>query len=137
LKRALPQQILINTSIKVLNNRDKKAKQLRDKNTCTKYQMLASILQNQNQTPHTAPKNPPKGSAKQPSEVCFQCGNKGHWAKSSPNPHPPTRPCPNMDNGDTGGWTVFRENIFFLAYSLKFLIAPSTEDPIPMFPLGD
>jgi hypothetical protein len=37
----------------------------------------------------------------------------------------------------TGGWTVHRGNSFFLAYSLKFLIAPSTEDPIPMFPLGD
>jgi hypothetical protein len=53
--------MLINTAFKVFNNRDMEAKQLRDKNTCTKYQMLASILQNQNQTPHTDPQNPPKG----------------------------------------------------------------------------
>jgi hypothetical protein len=38
------QKILINTVIKVFSNRDKEAKQLRDKNICTKYQMLASIL---------------------------------------------------------------------------------------------
>jgi hypothetical protein len=30
-----------------------------------------------------------------------------------------------------------RENSFFLTNSLKFLIAPPSKDPIPMFPLGD
>jgi hypothetical protein len=62
-----PQQILINTALKVFNNRDEEAKQLRDKSTCTKYQMLASILQNQNQTPHTAPpKTHPRDLANSP-----------------------------------------------------------------------
>jgi hypothetical protein len=58
-------------AFKALNNRDKEAKQLRDKNTCTKYQMLASILKNQNQTPQSVPKKPSKGLGKQPSEACF------------------------------------------------------------------
>jgi hypothetical protein len=86
--------MLINTAFKVFNNRNEEAKQLRDKNTLTKYQMLASILQNKNQTSHITPNNPPKGPGKQPSKACFQCGNKGHWSKSCPNPCPPTRSCP-------------------------------------------
>jgi hypothetical protein len=56
--------MLINTAFKVFNNRGEEDKQLRDKNTCTKHQMLTSILQNQNQTPHTASKNPSKGPGK-------------------------------------------------------------------------
>jgi hypothetical protein len=43
-------------AFKVFNNREEEAKQLRDKNIPTKYQMLASVLQNQ--TPHrTYPKD--------------------------------------------------------------------------------
>jgi hypothetical protein len=42
------QQSIINTAFKVFNNRHEEAKQLRDKNTHTEYQMLASTLQNQN-----------------------------------------------------------------------------------------
>jgi hypothetical protein len=41
-----PQQILTNTAFKVFNNRDEEAKQLKNKNICTKYQMLSSIFQN-------------------------------------------------------------------------------------------
>jgi hypothetical protein len=41
------QQILVNIAFKVFNNRDKEAKQLKDKNICIKHQMLASILQRQ------------------------------------------------------------------------------------------
>jgi hypothetical protein len=98
-----PKQILINTAFKDFNNKDEKAKQLRDKNTHTKYQMLAYILQNQNQTHHTAPKIPPKGPGKHPSEACFLCRNKGHWVKSCPNPHPP-KPCPQY--GQWGHWRM-------------------------------
>jgi hypothetical protein len=49
-------------AFKVFNNREKEAKQLKDKNTYTKYQMLAPILQNQNQMPHTGPNNPANSS---------------------------------------------------------------------------
>jgi hypothetical protein len=56
--------MLINKAFKVFSNGDEEDKQLRDKNTSTKYQMLDFILQKQNQTPHTAPKNPPKGPGK-------------------------------------------------------------------------
>jgi hypothetical protein len=56
--------MLINTAFQVFYNKDEEAKQLSDKNTHTKYQMLDSILQNQNQTPHTASKNPPKRPGK-------------------------------------------------------------------------
>jgi hypothetical protein len=51
-----PPQTLVNMAFKVFNNREEEAKQLRDKNIPTKYQMLASVLQNQ--TPHrTYPKD--------------------------------------------------------------------------------
>jgi hypothetical protein len=55
-------------AFKVFNNRDEEAKQLREKNTCTKYQMLAFILQNQ--IPHTSylggPRTHPKDLAYSP-----------------------------------------------------------------------
>jgi hypothetical protein len=71
--------------------------------------MFASILQNQNHTPHITPKNPPKETGNQPSEAYFRCGDKGHWVKSWPNPCPPTRPCPQygLEDGLSTGETAF------------------------------
>jgi hypothetical protein len=71
---------LISTIFKVFNNRDEEAKQLRDKNTHTKYQMLASILQNQ--MSHTGPKTHSKDPAKTP-------------------PHPP-KPASDVETQDIG-----------------------------------
>jgi hypothetical protein len=49
---------------KFFNKRDKEAKQLRDKNTHIKYQILASILQSQ--MPHTCLEDSPKDPANSP-----------------------------------------------------------------------
>jgi hypothetical protein len=99
--------------------------------------MLASILQNQNQTPHTTPKNPPKG----PDNSLLRPASDGETMDTGQNLpliHVHQQDLAhNVDNGDTGEWTICRENSFFLEYSLKFQIVLPTEDPIPMFPLGD
>jgi hypothetical protein len=127
------QQILVNMAFNVFNNRGQEAKQLKDKNTHTKYQMLASILQNQMSHPNT--KNPPKGCSKQPTGACCQCGNPGHWTKACPNPHPLTKPCPQC-----GQWGYWKMNCkqgkqSFLSTWPQIPDSAAAENPSPMFPL--
>jgi hypothetical protein len=42
----------------------------------------------------------------------------------------------NVDNGDTGRWTVHRENCLFLSHSLKFPIVSQSKIQYQCFPWG-
>jgi hypothetical protein len=109
-----PQQILVNTVFKVFNNRDKEAKQLKDKNTHTKYQMLASILQNQRS--HTIPKTHPKNPENSSPEPAFDAETQCIGQKFSLTHAHQQSPVHSVDNGDTGRWTVCRKNSLFLLH---------------------
>jgi hypothetical protein len=71
----------------------------------------------------TKKKKPHEGPGKQPSEARFQCRNKGH--------------AHNVENGDTGGWTVSAGKQLFPHVQSQIPNSLPTEDPIPMFPLED
>jgi hypothetical protein len=86
---------------------------------------------------HSGPKNPPKVSSKQPPKAHFWCGNPGHWEKSCPNPHPPTRPRPQC--GQWGHWKMDcpQGKLSFRHTQPQIPNTVPAKDPISMFPLGD
>jgi hypothetical protein len=111
---------LINTDFKIFNNRDKEAKQLKDKNTHTKYQMLASILQKQ--MSHTGPKTLPKDPANSPLKPASHVETQDIGQNLALTCSHQQGPVHCVNNGDTGRWTVCRENSLFLVHGLKFPI---------------
>jgi hypothetical protein len=128
-----PQQILINTAFKDFNNGDEEVKQLRDKNTHKKYQMLATILQNQNQTPHTTPKTHPRDLANNPPRPDCNAETRDSGQNLALIHVHQQGLVHNGEKGDIGGWTVCRENSVQPQIPNIF----PTEDLISVFLLGD
>lgn len=71
-------------------------------------QALAAALQpNLNPRPGGKPTKATKGACYKcgtpgPTQPCFQCGKRGHWASHCPNPRPPSTPCPACQ--EEGHW---------------------------------
>ena len=87
-----PQQDLLEIPFKVFNSREEEAKKEKEKEKA-KYALFSAAIQEKNSTP----------LAHQPRPICmgpnppgpyFRYNQTGHWAKSCPNPRPPTKPCP-------------------------------------------
>ena len=59
------------------------------------------LIQEKNSTPLACQ---PQPACVGPPGACFRCNQTGHWAKSCPNPQPPTKPCPTCKQG--GHWKM-------------------------------
>ena len=62
---------------------------------------LLQLIQEKNSTPLACQ---PQPACVGPPGACFRCNQIGHWAKSCPNPQPPTEPCPTCKQG--GHWKM-------------------------------
>ena len=68
-----------------------------------KYVLFAAASQEKNSTP-LAHQPRPTHMGPNPSGPCFRCNQMGHWAKSCPNPWPPTKLCPTRK--EWGQWKM-------------------------------
>ena len=68
-------------------------KKEKEKERKAKYALFAAAIQQKNSTP-LANQPRPTCMGPNPPGPCFRCNQMGHWAKSCPNPQPPTKPCP-------------------------------------------
>jgi hypothetical protein len=93
-------------SFRVFNNREDEAKWEKKKHLKAKYQLLVSASNPQGiPRPYKAPSPSPSHQAPMaPPNVCFCCGNPGHWVKVCPNPRPPSKPC--LTCGLQGPWKM-------------------------------
>ena len=102
-----PQRDLLEIAFKVFNNRRKKQKKEKEKERKAKCALFAAAIQEKNSTP-LAHRPWPTCIGPNPPGPCFRCNQTGHWAKSCPNPRPPTTPCPTYKQWATGKWIVLR-----------------------------
>ena len=58
-----------------------------------KYALFAAAIQETNSTPLAYQPRPTRIGPNPPGPR-FRCNQTGHWAKSCPDPRPPTKPCP-------------------------------------------
>ena len=96
---------LLEIAFKVFNIREEEAK--KEKERKAKYALFAAAIQEKNSTPLAYQPRPTRIGPNPPGP-CFRCNQTGHWAKSCPDPRPPTKPCPTCKQWATGKWIVLR-----------------------------
>ena len=90
-----PIRDLVKMAFKVYHAREETAEASQKARLKQKAEFQASLLNQQTQALVVAlrpaagsgPQNPPPG-------VCFKYGQEGQWARTCPNPRPPSKPCP-------------------------------------------
>jgi hypothetical protein len=85
--------------------------------------MLASIFQNQNQTPIPPRKTHPRDLADSPLRPASDVERKDTGQNLALIYFHQEGLAHGVDNENTR-WAIHRENSFFLTYNLKFLVAP-------------
>ena len=88
-----PQWDFLEIAFKVFNNREKEAE--KEKERKAKYVLFTAAVQEKNSTP-LAYQPRPTHIGPNPPGPCFRCNQTGHWAKSCPDPRPPTKPWPTF-----------------------------------------